>query len=456
MPPRILLALPAHEADPLEPRLAEAGVEVVRAPDRVPERIAGGGIDACVVDTALVDLDAVLGAAERSPEDPAVIAVSGFGSVADAVGAIQRGAFDFLSGPVSPEQLSMAVGRALDQRELSAENRRLREDLEERRSLGHVTTRDEALGQILDTARSVADTRATVLLSGESGTGKTLLARAIHAASDRALAPFVETNCGAIPESLLESELFGHAKGAFTGAVRDKVGRFEAADGGTLFLDEVGVAKPALQIKLLRVLQDRVFERIGETRTREVDVRVIAATNVDLLAEVHAGRFREDLYWRLHVVPLELPALRERSGDIPLLARTFLKRANEEYGRNVESISPAAMAALCAHAWPGNVRQLEHAIERAVLLSTGSTIDVDDLGLPASETREPPELADGDRPILSLKQALEGPEKRIIEHALAVNDGNRKRTAEMLGVNRTTLFNKMRKYGLLDRRNRAS
>jgi len=457
MSPRVLLALPPHEADPLLPVLAEAGVESVRCddPDRLAE-LAAGGFDVCVLDTDVADLAAVLAAAARLGEEaPAVIAVAGFGSVADAVGAIRRGAFDYLSQPISAEQLAMAVRRAIDQRALSAENRRLREDLEERRSLGHLTTRDPAMAQVLDTARSIADTRATVLVTGESGTGKTLLARAIHAASDRASGPFVETNCGAIPETLLESELFGHAKGAFTGAVRDKLGRFEAANGGTLFLDEIAVAKPDLQVKLLRVLQDRVFERIGETTTREVDVRVIAATNVDLQSEVEAGRFREDLFWRLHVVPLEVPALRNRPTDVPLLARTFLERARSEYERSVEAFSESALAALCAHDWPGNVRQLEHAIERAVLLARGPVLEPADLGLeePDSVPETPP---DADAPILPLKKALEGPEKRIIERALARNDGNRKRTARMLGVNRTTLFNKMRKYGLLDRRNRAS
>jgi DNA-binding NtrC family response regulator len=395
-------------------------------------------------------------ATEEGPP-PARILLSTFGTVRDAVDALRAGAADYLCRPVSAEQLALAVRRALDQRRLEDENRRLRRSVEERFSLGAFTTRDPRTRGVLDVVESVADTRATVLIQGESGTGKSLLARVLHERSERAQGPFVVVNCGALPPQLLESELFGHVRGAFTGAVRDKRGRFEEADGGTLFLDEIATASSDLQVKLLRALQDRVIERVGSNAPTEVDVRFVLATNVDLEREVAAGRFREDLYWRIHVVALQLPPLRERPGDIPLLAEAFRERYAAEYGRPVRGFSEEALARLCSAPWPGNVRQLENAVERAVLLASGAWIEPGDLGnelaqamLQAGRDVDAPAGGGLYRAPMTLKRALEGPERRILVEALELNGWSRQRTAAMLGINRTTLFNKMRKHELLD------
>jgi two-component system response regulator AtoC len=399
-------------------------------------------------------------------DPPALVQLAGFGSVEDAVAAMRRGAFDYLCKPVSEEQVLVSVSRAIGQRRLRAENRHLKERLSDRFELGNVVSRDPRLQRILQAVEALADTRATILIEGESGTGKTLLARTIHQRSTRARGPFVEVNCGALPGGLLESELFGHARGAFTGAVRDKLGKFEAADGGTIFLDEIGTASPELQVKLLRVLQDRVLERVGETKTRTIDARVIAATNTNLEKAVFEGLFRQDLYYRLRVVALEVPPLRERPGDVPLLTERFLARFAEEHGRGAKSLDEEALGALVAYRWPGNVRELEHCLERAVLLTRGDTIRTEDLALPAA--RAVPVLEPGaplpssgapgasDAPVAevlsvtTLRQALEGPEREIIHRALLQCGGNRKETARLLDVNRTTLFNKMRKYKLME------
>jgi len=357
-----------------------------------------------------------------------------------------------------------AVGRALERRVLEDENRRLRERLAERHTFGSVVTRDPALREVLRTLEAVADTRATILVTGETGTGKSLLARAVHTCSARAAAPFVEVNCGALPAGLLEAELFGHAKGAFTGADSARAGRFEVADGGTLFLDEVDSAPPELQVKLLRVLQEKRFERVGESHTRTTDVRVIAATNASLEARVRDGSFREDLYWRLNVVAVRVPPLRDRPRDLVPLAQRFVERFAAEYDKPVTGLHPDALACLAAHRWPGNVRQLEHTLERAVLLARGKELTRADLGEEvAPDARPQPErapaatlehglewLAAATR-LPSLREALEEPERRILVRALELAGGRRDRAAEMLDINRSTLFNKMRKYGLLER-----
>ncbi len=400
-------------------------------------------------------------AIEFEPESPPVLVlVSGFDTGSDAQRALELGAFTWLCEPFPPEELVLAVQRALEQRRLETENRRLLAAMGQRLQLGGIVSRDPALQRILQTVEALADTRATILIQGESGTGKSLLARTIHELSSRRSGPFVEVNCGALPAGLLESELFGHARGAFTGALRDRPGKFEAADGGTIFLDEIGVAPPELQVKLLRVLQEKSFERLGETRTRTADVRVLAATNSELEQEVREGRFREDLFWRLNVVGLRLPALRERPADVPLLAEHFLQRFAREHGKPERPLAPAARARLSGHEWPGNVRELEHALERAVLLAPGARIEPEDLG-PAlasgaglrSESGAAP--AGEPAPLLplrlgvGLRKALEEPEREIIKRTLELNHGSRQATARMLELNRATLFNKMRKYDLL-------
>ena len=456
MPPsRLLIALPdPGEAESLSAHLSRHAWQCTLAPRPESARglLAAHAWDALLADPRHGGLE-LLDLAQRRDSPPPVLLLDGLGTIRDAVDSIRRGAFDYLSRPVSPDQLALALRRAAQARALRVENERLRRSLGERFSIGKIESRDPRLARIAQLVHAIADTRVHVLIQGESGTGKTLLARTIHQSSSRSAAPFVEVSCGALPASLLESELFGHARGAFTGAVRDRAGLFEAADGGTLFLDEISSAPPELQVKLLRVLQDRAFERVGETRTRHADVRVIAASNRDLAAEVRAGRFREDLFYRIHVVSLELPPLRERSGDVPLLAEGFLRRFAELHGRPEPELSREALARLCAAPWPGNVRQLENVIERAVLLGSG-VIEPADLGEELASAPGPPAASpaegEAEAAVLPLKRALEGPEKRIIQRALALNGGNRQLTARMLGVNRTTLFNKMRKYRLLD------
>jgi transcriptional regulator with PAS, ATPase and Fis domain len=297
---------------------------------------------------------------------------------------------------------------------------------------------------------SVADTRATVLVTGESGTGKSMIARAIHRRSSRAKGPFVEVACGALPETLLESELFGHVAGAFTGAVGEKMGKFLQADGGTIFLDEIGTASPAMQVKLLRVLQELKFEQVGGTKTFEVDVRVVLATNEELARAVAEGRFRQDLYYRINVINIELPPLRSRASDIPTLAQSFLEQVREDSRREATGFADDTMAALERYHWPGNVRELQNVVERAVLLGKGPVISVADL--PAEVRGANGAMISSSLGRKTLKEALEGPERQIIREVLDSNGWNRNLTADQLGINRTTLYKKMKRLGLEDGR----
>ena len=376
-----------------------------------------------------------------------VIMITGYGTVEAAVDAIRLGAFDFLTKPLIDEELLMAVQRALDQQRVIEENRTLKAQLDLRFGMENIIGHDHRMLKIFDMIDAVADTKATVLITGESGTGKSLIARAIHRHSGRRDRPFVEIACGALPETLLESELFGHVAGAFTGAVGEKLGKFKLADEGTIFLDEISTASPAMQVKLLRILQDLEFEQVGGTKTFHVDTRVILATNDDLSRMVADGKFRQDLYYRVNVINVELPPLRERIADIPLLAEHFLKQVCEETGKNVTGFTDEAMTAVQRYRWPGNVRELQNVIERAVLLGKESVIGVADL--PATLITVGSvnlESAAG----RTLKQSLENPERQIIREVLEANHWNRNLTAEMLGINRTTLYKKMKRLGLED------
>ena len=381
-----------------------------------------------------------------------VVLITGYGTIENAVRGMRAGAFDYVTKPVLDDEMVLVVGRAIEAVRLRTENADLRARLATHEDSRKAIGRDPAFLKVFETVDAVAPTRATVLITGESGTGKSLVARMIHDAGDRSDRSFVELNCGALPEGLLESELFGHAQGSFTGATAARSGRFLAANGGTLFLDEIGTASQALQVRLLRVIQDRCFEAVGSEETVEVDVRLILATNEDLTQRVEDGTFRRDLYYRISVVPIHIPSLRERRGDIPLLAMHFLHRFAEENSKPVRHIDDNAMTVLQAHSWPGNIRELENAIERGVILCRGETITPKEL--PPELTRSVSVPSPGET--LPLRKALEIPEREIIERTLRSHNWNRQETARALMINRTTLFNKMRKYGLLGTRPQRS
>lgn len=375
-----------------------------------------------------------------------VILLTGYASMNTGVDALRAGAFDLLTKPIIDEELQVAMERAMTQQKVIEENHRLKAELDHRFSLDGVVGFDDSMKRQMEIVESVADTRATILITGESGTGKSLIARSIHRASSRRENPFVEIACGALPENLLESELFGHVAGAFTGATGNKIGKFKQADTGTIFLDEIGTASQNLQVKLLRVLQDFEFESVGGTETHNVDTRVILATNENLETAVAEGRFRQDLYYRINVINLELPPLRERPADIPLLVDHFTQQASEQLGKATQGFEEDAILQMQAYHWPGNVRELQNVVERAILLSRGEYISSGDL---------PPALRQNSTPLAvnssvrkTLKEALEEPERQIILRVLKQNNYNRNETAEWLGINRTTLYKKMKKLGL--------
>jgi len=378
--------------------------------------------------------------------DIVTIVITGYGTIESAVEAIKMGAYDYLTKPIVDDEIRMIVKRAMEQQSLIQENRNLKNQLKERFGLGNIIGHDYKMLKVFDLIEAVADSKATVMISGESGTGKSLIARAIHHRSERMDRPFVEVSCGALPETLLESELFGHVKGSFTGAVSDKQGKFLAADGGTIFLDEINSATPGFQVKLLRVLQERQFEPVGSLETKTVDVRVILATNRDLQEEVRAGRFREDLYYRINVVNIGLPPLRERTTDVPLLAEKFLEAMCRIHNKQKTGFTDEVLRLMEQYTWPGNVRELENVVERAVVLSRNSMIGTEDLPANLLELAQKQE-SQTYKP-MSLRDALEEPEKRIIEMSLRQHNWNRQETAEALGINRTTLYKKMKYYNL--------
>lgn len=400
-------------------------------------------------------LDLLQAIKEKYPQT-AVIMMTGFGSIENAVEAMRRGAMDYITKPIIDEEIKMVIKRLAQERNLAEENAYLKEKLgaTTRQRCGDIIGKNFRMQKLFDLIHVIADTKTTVLITGESGTGKRMVAHAIHySGANPASRPFVEVSCAALPETLLESELFGHVKGAFTGAIKDRLGRFESAEGGTIFLDEIDAFTPALQVKLLRVLQDGEFERVGETRTRKASVRIIVATNQDLQKLIREGKFRHDLYYRLNIISLELPPLRERHEDIPVLVDHFIQKHSQPLQKQIRRISPEALAKLSAYHWPGNVRELENVIERACVLTKGSTIHAEDLpesvlcvALAAGPVCESCE-ADGGR----LKNALRDPEKKLILEALEKNRWNKKHAAEALGINRTTLYKKMNLYGIKTR-----
>ena len=385
----------------------------------------------------------------------AVIMLTGYGSVESAVEALRLGAADYLTKPVVEDELRLAIERAIQQKSLLQENETLRKQLDDKFSIESIVGNDARMQRVYELVAAVAPSKTTVLMSGESGTGKSLIAHAIHQQSERARAPYVELACGSIPETLLESELFGHVRGSFTGAHTDKEGKFQAAHGGTLFLDEINSASPGMQLKLLRVLQERRFEQVGSNETIEIDVRVVLASNEPLDRLVAEGRFRQDLYYRINVVQIDLPPLRDRVNDIPLLAEHFLAGFGRDMKKELIGFTDETMAALLRYSYPGNVRELQNIVERASVLTTKPTVGVESLPthvLDGSKGLAGPmsfgAVDEGEWEPMPLVEAMREPEKRILLRALKANDWNRTQTADQLQINRTTLYKKMKSFGI--------
>jgi two-component system, NtrC family, response regulator AtoC len=434
----------------LELNLGEDGFATFSAGDAESglKLLQENAIDLVLTDLKLPGMNGLefLQAVKRQNAALPVVVMTAFGTVETAVEAMKAGASDYVLKPFSLAEMRMVVHKELDVRNLREENRSLREALGKRYAHPNIVARSAKMQETLATVERVAPTNATVLLGGESGVGKDLIARAIHEKSRRATGPFVKINSTAIPENLLESELFGYEKGAFTGAAASKPGKFELADKGTLFLDEIGDVPPATQVKLLRVLQEREFERLGGTKTIKVDVRLVAATNRNLRTALEQGTFREDLYYRLNVVPIDIAPLRERKEDIPELVNLFVARFAGDSGKPVEGISPEAMKVLVNYHWPGNVRELQNIIERACALAKGTTIEVADIHLDS----HPGKGADAGNHFLPAGLTLEQWEDEMIQEALRRAHGNKSQAARLLGLSRNALRYRLSKIGIAD------
>jgi two-component system nitrogen regulation response regulator NtrX len=430
--------------------LSDEGYQVESVPsgEACLERVTRGSVDLIVLDVWLPGMDglATLARLRERQVDAQIVLISGHGNIESAVRAIKAGAFDFVEKPLSLDKTVLVVRNALRQRRLEAENRALRARVD--RNLTMVGE-SHAMRQLRDQVAMAAPTNGRVLIYGENGTGKELVARTIHGLSRRRIAAFVEVNCAAIPEELIESELFGHVRGAFTGAVADRRGKFEVADGGTIFLDEIGDMSLKTQAKVLRVLQEQTMEAVGGTSRIKVDVRVLAATNKDLKSEIRAGRFREDLYFRLNVIPVFVPPLRERSDDIALLADHFMAEFAREYGRRIKTFEPGAVFMLQRYQWPGNVRELRNVIERLMIMVPGDAISAADLGFLDPGAFARPAEAEVPTARLTLHEARDRFERDLILRTLAQQQGNMSRTAEALGVERSNLYRKMKAFGIV-------
>jgi DNA-binding NtrC family response regulator len=427
----VTLALSKEGHQVLEAHSGKEALEIIRSQE----------VDLAVIDLKMPGMSGLEFFQTLKTLHPEIIAImiSAHATVDQAVGALKGGIYDFVTKPFHLRDIKRAVSRGLEAQALLLENKRLRQALREKASFATIIGKSPAFVRIMDLVAKVAPTRSTVLLSGESGTGKEIIAEAIHFASPRGEGPLVKINCGALSESLLESELFGHEKGAFTGAYQQRLGRFEMAHGGSLFLDEIGEMSVGMQVKLLRVLQDGSFERVGSSRTTQVDVRVIAATNRDLEGEVKAGRFRQDLFYRLNVITIEIPPLRDRSEDIPLLAQFFLSKYNEANRKKIESFSEEVMQLLVRFPWPGNVRELENIIERAVSLCQDKRIELADL---------PPRLTSvseaAGQLMIPVGLPLDKIEQMVIHKTLLKTRGDKRAAAHMLGISLSSLYNKLK------------
>jgi len=422
-------------------------VEAVPSGEACLERVTRGSVDLILLDVWLPGMDglATLARLRERQVDAQIVLISGHGNIESAVRAIKMGAFDFVEKPLSLDKTVLVVRNALRQRRLEAENRALRARVDRTQTM---VGESYAMRQLREQVAMAAPTNGRVLIYGENGTGKELVARTIHALSRRRAGPFVEVNCAAIPEDLIESELFGHVRGAFTGAVADRRGKFEAADGGTIFLDEIADMSLKTQAKVLRVLQEQTLEAVGGSTRIKVDARVLAATNKELQAEIRAGRFREDLYFRLNVIPIFVPPLRDRQEDIPLLADHFMAEFAREYGRRIKSFEPGAVSVIQHYPWPGNVRELRNVIERLMIMVPGDAITAADLSFLERDSVTRPELAAAPVDRLTLHEARDRFERDLILRTLAEQQGNMSRTAEVLGVERSNLYRKMKTFGI--------
>ena len=432
--------------------LRKQGYLVETASDGVDAlaKLAGQQFSFILSDIQMPRMDgtAFLNEANKRETGATVIMMSAYGTIDTALECMKLGAYDYISKPFKNDEIVLVLRKAEERERLKDENRRLREEVHRECSFQNIISRNPRMLELFALIRRVCDYKTTVLIQGESGTGKELVARALHYNVRRQDAPFVAVNCGAIPENLLESELFGHVKGAFTGAVADKAGLFEQADGGTLFLDEIGEMPLSLQVKLLRVLEDEQIKRLGGTSSRKVDVRVVSATAKNLEDEVASGRFREDLFFRLNVFSLQLPPLRERLEDLPLLIESFVGKYNSEFGKEVHGCTPAALKLLLAYGWPGNVRELENVVERAVILCDGQAIGPECLDNRIAGSGGPGTGLCLSPDMFSIKQAEITLEKELIRRALERTSGNRTHAARLLEISHRALLYKLKEYGL--------
>ncbi len=428
----------------LQMSLEDDGYDVITAEDGTKGLHAAltESVDLVITDLRMPGISGQELLRKISSETPGVpvIVLTGHGTVETAVEAMRMGAYDFLTKPLDLDRLSLLVKRALQNRELVLQHRQLMEQMNSEKAFEHIIGKSAAMEQVFKMVRKVAPSRASVLITGESGVGKELIAGAIHRLSGRNKKSYIKVHCAALAENLLESELFGHEKGAFTGAVSQKRGRFELADGGSIFLDEIGEINQSLQIKILRVLQERQFERVGGEKTITVDTRLITATNRNLEQEVADGTFREDLYYRLNVVHIHVPPLRERKEDLPLMIAAFIKEFSEENGKPIASIEPKARAALYAYDWPGNIRQLRNCIESAVVMSSDDIIRLADLPDPIRSSEQTPAVA------IQIGSTMAEAERQIILETLSAYNGNKTKTADILGIGRKTLHRKLDQY----------
>jgi two-component system response regulator AtoC len=432
--------------------LEKEGYEVETAKDghEALEKLEQGLFDEVLCDIRMPRMDGIefLKETKRIHVDSTIIMISAYGTLDTAIEAMKLGAYDYVSKPFKPDEIVLTLKKAQEREKLRRENIYLRKEVKKEYNFNNMISKNEKMMGIFDTIGKVARYKSTILITGESGTGKELVAKAIHFNSDRSSSPFIAVNCGAIPENLLESELFGHVKGSFTDAIRTKKGLFEEADGGTLFLDEIGELPLSLQVKLLRVLQDGEFRRIGDSRSIKIDVRIIAATVKDLEKAVKEGEFRDDLFYRLNVLPLRIPPLRERKEDVPLLVEHFMKKFIENLGKGVKGVTPEALKTMLKYPWPGNVRELENMVERGLVLTETDMIDVDNLPPEVYRPRESAAFSQLEE--YSIKKATKILETELIRKALRKTHGNHTHASRILEISHRTLLYKIKEYGIQD------